>query len=64
VVGTLIFESDYPLTLKELPQEGHGLKKISITDEWDFKTSGGCSNFGMFDKNPVFAFNVTDDAEF
>lgn len=57
--GTLTFESDQPLTLRELPFEGHGLKKVPIIDEWDFKSAGGCSNFGMFEKNPVFAFNVT-----
>jgi hypothetical protein len=28
--GTITFESDQPLVLKEIPSEGHGLKKISI----------------------------------
>ena len=50
--------------IKELPQEGYGLKKIIINDEWDFKTAGGCSNFGMQDKNPAFVINITDDSEF
>jgi hypothetical protein len=49
--------------LRELPPEGHGMKKLVITDEWDFKSAGGCSNFGMFDKNPAFAINVLDDCE-
>jgi hypothetical protein len=34
--GTITFESDQPLVLKELPAEGHGLKKTSILDEWSF----------------------------
>lgn len=34
-----------------------------MNDDWDFKTAGGCSNFGMFDKNPVFAINILDDCE-
>jgi len=63
--GTLTFESEHPLVLRELPYEGHSLKKVSIIDEWDFKSAGGCSNFGMFEKNPVFAFNVpSDDLDF
>jgi hypothetical protein len=49
--------------LNILPNEGHGLKKISIIDEWDFKSAGGCSNFGMYDKNPAFVINVADESE-
>lgn len=51
------------MTIKELPQEGYGLKKIIINDEWDFKTAGGCANFGMHDKNPAFVINILDDSE-
>ena len=40
--GTLIFESDYPLVIKEIPAEGYGLKKIVLKDEWDFRSAGGC----------------------
>jgi|LauGreDrversion4_2_1035121.scaffolds.fasta_scaffold38018_1 hypothetical protein len=43
--------------------EGLGMKKVFIRDEWDFKTAGGCSNFGMHTKNPAFILNVTDDCE-
>ena len=61
VGGTLILESDYILQVKELLPEGAGLKKISITDEWDFKSAGGCSNFGMYDKNPAFILNIPEE---
>lgn len=59
--GTLTFESDYPLVVKELSTEGAGMKKTVIQDEWDFKSAGGCNNFGMYDKNPALALNVPDD---
>lgn len=61
--GSLIFESDQPLVLRELPGEGHGLKKVFMTGEWDHLTAGGCSNFGLYDKNPVVVFNVLEDSE-
>lgn len=51
------------MLVKELPPEGFGLKKLTISEEWDFKSAGGCSNFGMFDKNPAFAINVTDECD-
>ncbi len=56
--GTITFESDQPLILRELPAEGHGLKKLSITDEWSYLSAGGCQNFGLYDRNPIFALNV------
>ncbi len=62
--GTITFESDQPLILNMLPAEGHGMKKIVISDEWDHKNAGGCVNFGMYDKNPVWVFNVVDDSDF
>lgn len=37
------------------------MKKQSVLGEWNVVTAGGCSNFGMFDRNPVFAFNVVGD---
>jgi len=61
--GTLTFESDQPLIIKELPQEGAGLHKTIIKDEWDYRTAGGCQNFGMFDKNPLIAFNLPGDSD-
>ena len=40
------------------------MKKTFIEGEWDFKNAGGCSNFGMFDKNPAYAIHVpADDTE-
>ena len=39
------------------------MKKSVITDEWDFKSSGGCGNFGMYDRNPAYAIHITDDSE-
>lgn len=39
------------------------MKKIIINDEWDFKNAGGCGNFGMFEKNPVFAINLIEESD-
>ena len=61
VAGTLTFESDQPFVIKELLPEGCGAKKFTISDEWDFKSAGGCGNFGTFDKNPVFVLNLIAD---
>lgn len=63
VGGLLTFESDQPLMIKELHHEGYGMKKTVIQDEWDFKSAGGCSNFGMYDKNPVYCLNFSDDSD-
>jgi len=62
--GTITFESDQPLVLSMLPPEGQGMKRVSITDEWDHKNAGGCVNFGMYDKNPVYVLNVADEGDF
>ena len=62
--GTITFESDQPLVIKELLPEGCAMKKLLIIDEWDFKSAGGCGNFGTYNKNPVFGFNLIDDSEF
>ena len=51
------------MSIREHVSEGHGLKKISILDDWDYNTAGGCSNFGMFDKNPAYAINLVTDAD-
>ena len=40
------------------------MKKVVIADEWDYKSAGGCVNYGMYDKNPVYVLNVVDDGEF
>jgi hypothetical protein len=61
--GTLTFESDQPLAFTLLPPEGQGMKRVTIYDEWDFKNAGGCVNFGMYDKNPVYVVNLADEAE-
>ena len=61
--GTLTFESEHPYILKELPQEGYGMKKFSIYGDWDYMNAGGCGKFGQYEKNPAFAFNLTDDAD-
>jgi hypothetical protein len=61
--GTLTIESEQPLTIVEMKPEGQSMKKITITDEWSFSTAGGCGNFGMFDKNPVFALNIVEDCD-
>lgn len=37
------------------------MKKMSIIDEWDFKSAGGCANFGMFEKNPAYGLNIPID---
>ena len=47
-----------------LPPEGLGMMRMSITDEWDYKNAGGCINFGMYDKNPVYVLNVADEGDF
>jgi len=59
--GHLLIESDQPLLVKEIPAEGYGMKKLLLNGEWGGHTSGGCSNFGMFDKNPAFVFQILDD---
>ena len=43
--------------------EGHGYKKTYILDEWDFKSAGGCANFGMFERNPAYAINLNGAEE-
>jgi hypothetical protein len=63
VGGLLTFESDYPLTIKELPSEGSGMKKFNIIDEWDSHSSGGCNNYGNYHTNPAFALVLPDDAD-
>jgi hypothetical protein len=40
------------------------MKRVSIIDEWDHKNAGGCTNFGMYDKNPVYVLNVADEGDF
>jgi hypothetical protein len=61
--GLVTFESDHPLLIKEIQSEGHGYCKVVVSDEWDFKSAGGCSNFGMFEKNPVYIINIVEDCE-
>lgn len=61
--GVLTLESDYPLVVKEIGAEGYSCKKLVIQDEWDFKSAGGCGNFGMYDKNPAFAILMPDDGD-
>ena len=39
------------------------MKKVGIVDEWSFQNAGGCSNFGLYDRNPIFAINVTTDCD-
>lgn len=39
------------------------MRKIVIEDEWDFKSAGGCNNFGMFEKNPAFALSLPTEGE-
>ncbi len=56
-------ESDQSVFIKEIPPEGGAFKKTVITDEWDFRTAGGCSNFGMFEKNPAYALNFREDSD-
>jgi len=59
----LTFESDQPLAIREIPYEGQGLSKTIIMDEWDFRSAGGCSNFGIFNKNPCYAIHITCDSD-
>jgi len=63
VAGTLTFESDHPLQIKELLPEGIGMKKITITDCWTSDNAGGCGNFGKFDKNPAYCINITGECD-
>ena len=52
--GKLTLESDSPMIFKMLPDEGHGYVKQVFNGEFEFQNSGGCSNFGTFDKNPAY----------
>ena len=52
--GTLKVESDSPLIVRPIAPEGTGFNKRVFEGEWDFKNSGGCSNFGSFEKNPAY----------
>jgi hypothetical protein len=39
------------------------MKRISVLGDWNYMNAGGCGKFGTYDKNPAYAFNMTDDAE-
>ena len=39
------------------------MEKTFIVDEWDYNTAGGCQNFGMYSKNPVFVLQLPTDSE-
>lgn len=39
------------------------MKKTLIEGTWFPQNAGGCGNFGMFDKNPAYSFNLIDDAD-
>lgn len=58
VEGSLIIESDYPYSIKEIPPEGHLMKKSLIEGSWDQSSAGGCGNFGMYHKNPAYSFMI------
>lgn len=39
------------------------MEKTFVVDEWDFNTAGGCANFGMYFKNPVYVLQLPADSE-
>lgn len=62
--GTLTVESDQPLLVRQLTPEGHGMVKQVFHDTWEFNSSGGCSNFQTFGKNPAYAVNIRQNDTF
>ena len=60
--GKLTLECDKPMLIGQLGDEGQGMQKQVMHGEWDFQNSGGCHNFGMFDKNPAYVINIKQDS--
>lgn len=56
--GTITVESDYPVVFKQLADESSGFMKQVLSGSFDFNNSGGCRNFGCFDKNPAYCFRA------
>lgn len=56
--GTLSIESDFPLIIKKVPEEGLGNFKQVFNDSWNFNNAGGCKNFPTFDMNPAYVIKV------
>ena len=46
------------MCVAQFGDEGVGYIKQVFQGDWDFNNSGGCSNFGMYDKNPAYCVNV------
>lgn len=35
--------------------------KQVFSDEWGLKNSGGCMNFGTYDKNPAYCIRISQE---
>lgn len=56
--GVLTVESDQALIVQQLPDEGSGFLKQVFSGSFEFSNSGGCRNFGTYDKNPAYCIRV------
>ena len=61
--GLLTLESNWPMKIEPLPQEGYGLHKIDINGVLNEQNSGGSRNFPSFGKNPAWALRVIGETE-
>ena len=56
--GTITLETDIPMIIRQLPEEGAGMVKQVFSDEWNCNNAGGCRNFGTYDVNPAYCIRV------
>ena len=61
--GVLEIESNVDLTVRTIPEEGHGMIKHAIAGYWNSFMAGGCQNHQTFGRNPTWQINLTSAQE-
>lgn len=49
------------MIFQPVAEEGAGMIKQVFSDEWGLKNSGGCMNFGTYDKNPAYCIRISQE---
>jgi hypothetical protein len=47
------------MILQPVVDEGAGMIMQVFSDEWGLNNSGGCMNFGTYDKNPAYCIRIS-----